>query len=88
MKQKSKIFQKFKEMKAMVENQKGKKVKALRYDNGGEYTSIAFEKCNNLDKNFTYIFIYYVCIYISVFICEYEIYVKYKKKYRCMYNNT
>ena len=39
LKQKSEVFQKYKEWKAMVENQKGQKVKVLRSDNGGEYTS-------------------------------------------------
>ncbi|KEP45491.1 putative Gag-Pol polyprotein/retrotransposon, partial [Rhizoctonia solani 123E] len=34
----------FKELKALVENQTGKRVKALRTDGGGEYASTAFEK--------------------------------------------
>ena len=32
----------FQEFKALVENQTGKKIKVLRLDNGGEYTSHAF----------------------------------------------
>ena len=43
LKQKSQVFQKFKEWKIMVENPKGRKVKVLRFDNGGEYTSIEFK---------------------------------------------
>src|SRR4051812_22532939 len=38
------MFQKFKEWKAMVENQRGWKVKALRSDNGREYTSTEFKE--------------------------------------------
>ena len=44
LKHKSEVFQKFKEWKAMVENQRGRKVKALRSDNGGEYTSMEFKE--------------------------------------------
>jgi len=36
LKHKSKVFQKFKQWKTMVEKQKEKKVKVLRSDNGGE----------------------------------------------------
>ena len=43
LKQKSEVFQKFKDWKAMVENQKGRKVKVLRSDNGGEYISGEFK---------------------------------------------
>jgi len=42
LKQKLKVFQKFKEWKTMVENQKGRKVKVLRSDNR-EYTSTEFK---------------------------------------------
>ena len=34
----------FQEFKALVENQIGKKNKVLRSDNGGEYTSHAFDE--------------------------------------------
>ena len=37
MKQKSKTFEKFKEFKAEVENQLGKRIKVIRSDRGGEY---------------------------------------------------
>jgi len=37
MREKSKVFAKFKEWKAEVENQTGRKIKYLRSDNGGEY---------------------------------------------------
>ena len=37
MKQKSKAFEKFKEFRAKVENQLGKRIKAIRSDRGGEY---------------------------------------------------
>ncbi|CAL2277303.1 unnamed protein product [Prunus armeniaca] len=42
MKQKSKVFAKFKEWKTETENQTGRKIKYLRSDNGGEYTSNEF----------------------------------------------
>ena len=37
LKKKSEVFNKFKEYKALVENQTGKKIKLLRIDNGGEF---------------------------------------------------
>ena len=37
LKKKSEVFSKFKEYKALVENQIGKKIKALRIQNGGEF---------------------------------------------------
>jgi transposase InsO family protein len=40
---KSEVFERFKAWKALVENESGHKVKVLRSDNGGEYTSKAFE---------------------------------------------
>ena len=43
MKNKHEVFQKFLEWKAMVERSTGHKVKILRSDNGGEYTSNKFE---------------------------------------------
>jgi hypothetical protein len=36
---KDEAFNKFQELKAQVENLTGKKIKVLRKDNGGEYTS-------------------------------------------------
>jgi len=42
-KAKSEVFTKFKEFKALVENETGNKIKCLRSDNGGEYTSKEFE---------------------------------------------
>lgn len=36
-KESSEFLSKFKEFKALVENQLGKKIKVLRSDNGGEY---------------------------------------------------
>ena len=44
LKHKSEVFQKFKDWKAMVENQKGRKVKVLRSDNEGECTSGEFKE--------------------------------------------
>ena len=41
LKKKSKVFSKF---KALVENQTGKKIKALRTDSGGEFYEKEFEK--------------------------------------------
>ncbi len=42
LKSKSEVFSKFREWRAMVEIETGQKLKALRSDNGGEYTSTAF----------------------------------------------
>ena len=43
LKHKSEVFDKFLEWKALVEKSSGQKVKALRTDNSGEYTSTKFE---------------------------------------------
>lgn len=42
LKTKVEVFARFKEFKALVENQTGKKIKVLRSDNGGEFTSNEF----------------------------------------------
>jgi hypothetical protein len=42
MKTKGQVFSRFQEFKALVENQTGMKIKVLRLDNGGEYTSKEF----------------------------------------------
>ena len=42
MRHKSETFEKFKEFQNEVENQRGKKIKALRSDHGGEYLSHEF----------------------------------------------
>ena len=42
MKHKDQVFQMFKNYKLEVENQKGKKIKNLRSDKGGEYLSMRF----------------------------------------------
>jgi transposase InsO family protein len=42
MKTKGQVFSRFQEFKTLVENQTGKKIKVLRLDNGGEYTSKEF----------------------------------------------
>jgi len=44
LKQKSKVFDKFKLWKAEVENHIGRKIKYLRSDNGTEYTDSQFQK--------------------------------------------
>ena len=44
LKKKSEVFSKFKKYKALVENQIGKKIKVLRFDNGGEFFEKEFEK--------------------------------------------
>ena len=44
LKRKSEVFEKFKIFKSMVENQTGRKIKALRSDNGGECVSKEFNK--------------------------------------------
>jgi transposase InsO family protein len=42
MKTKDEVFNRFQEFRAQVENLTGKKIKVLRSDNGGEYTSRDF----------------------------------------------
>ena len=42
-KESSEVLSKFKEFKALVENQSGQKIKTLRSDNGGEFTSDIFK---------------------------------------------
>lgn len=44
MKEKSEVLKYFKEFQTMTEKQKGKKIKILRTDNGGEFCSLEFEK--------------------------------------------
>ena len=44
LRQKSEVFSKFKEFKALVENQTNKKIKVLRTDNGGEFCLREFEQ--------------------------------------------
>jgi hypothetical protein len=43
LRKKSEVFDKFKEFKALVENQIEKKIKVLRTDNGGEFCENEFE---------------------------------------------
>jgi len=43
MQKKDQIFSKFYEFKALFEKELGKKIKALRSDNGGEYVSQEFK---------------------------------------------
>ena len=43
MKAKNEVFGKFKEFKALIENLLDKRIKTLRSENGGEYTSKEFE---------------------------------------------
>jgi transposase InsO family protein len=40
---KDEVFSRFQELKSLVENQKGNKIKVFRSNNGGEYTSNEFE---------------------------------------------
>jgi transposase InsO family protein len=42
LKAKDEVFDKFQESKALVENQTGRKIRVLRSNNGGEYTSKEF----------------------------------------------
>ena len=44
LKQKSEVFAKFKQCKAQVENQTGRKIKYLKSDNGTGYTDSQFQK--------------------------------------------
>ena len=43
LKHKGEVFQRFREWKALVEKSSGRKIKTLRTDNGGEYTSAEFD---------------------------------------------
>jgi hypothetical protein len=43
LKEKDEVFKKFQEFKALVENISERKIKVLRSDNGGEYTSKEFK---------------------------------------------
>lgn len=40
---KDEVFSRFQEFKDLVENQTGRKIKVLRFDNGGKYTSNDFK---------------------------------------------
>jgi len=42
LKQKDEAFDMFKNIKALIENQIGKKIKVFEFDNGGEYISNEF----------------------------------------------
>eukprot|EP00253_Pinus_taeda_P003752 PITA_03752 len=42
LKTKGEVFSRFKEFKALVEKQTGRKIQVLRSDNGGEYTDVGF----------------------------------------------
>ena len=42
LKARSEVFERFREFKTLVENQEGKKIRVLRTNNGGEYTSNEF----------------------------------------------
>ena len=42
LKHKGEVLQRFKEWKVLVEKASGRKIKTLRSDNGGEYTSAEF----------------------------------------------
>jgi transposase InsO family protein len=44
LKNKDEVFSKFKEFKALVENLSERKIKVLRFDNGGEFTSGEFKE--------------------------------------------
>ena len=47
LKEKSEAFEKFKIFKALIENQTGKRLKAIRSDRGGEFSSRNFKTfCN------------------------------------------
>ena len=49
LKEKSEVFDKFKEFKALIENLSDKRIKTLRSENGEEYTSKEFEAfCKNV----------------------------------------
>lgn len=63
LKKKSEVFEKFKEYKSMVETRTNKKIKAIRSDNGTEYTSNEFTsylKKEGIKHEFTV-----VCIHLN-----------------------
>ena len=43
LKEKSEAFSKFKIFEALIENQIGRKIKAIRFDRGGEFSSRQFK---------------------------------------------
>ena len=49
LKHKSEVFSLFKVFKALVENKSGRKLKVLKYENGGEYVKSNFIQYINLD---------------------------------------
>lgn len=56
LREKSSVFEKFQTWLALVERESGKVLKCLRSDNGGEYTSNAFNqfcKSNGIKRQFT-----------------------------------
>jgi hypothetical protein len=57
LRKKSKVFDRFKEFKALVENQTEKQIKVLRIDSGGEFCGNEFEefckKCGIATKKTT-----------------------------------
>jgi hypothetical protein len=56
LKTKDEVFNKFQEFKAEIENLMNKKIKTLRTDNGGEYTSkefVAFYKSTGIRRELT-----------------------------------
>ena len=54
LKRKDQVFERFLEWKALVEKSTGRKLKALRTDNGGEYTSTEFETYLEFGMNLQY----------------------------------
>ena len=50
LKEKSEAFMKFKSFKALVENEANIKIKCLRSDNGGEFTSNEFQTTTSTNE--------------------------------------
>jgi hypothetical protein len=51
LRKKSEVFDKFKEFKALVENQTEKKIKVLRTNNGGEFCENEFEEEEDMSQD-------------------------------------
>ena len=56
LKHKSNVFQTFKKWKCLVENETSKKLKCLRFDNGGEYYNHEFKDYFSTNGIFRYSF--------------------------------
>ena len=54
LKEKLEAFEKFKIFKAMAKNESSMKIKCLRLDNGGEFTSNEFNSVNFMELRYSF----------------------------------